>query len=84
VGERRVLGSITGTPFECEQALEFSKLSGVRPMIERLPLERADEAHQRMRSGEARFRMVLTVAPFNLNPAVTLSPEALAGASAGR
>jgi D-arabinose 1-dehydrogenase-like Zn-dependent alcohol dehydrogenase len=35
-------------------------LADVRPMIETLPLERAAEAYERMMSGEARFRMVLT------------------------
>ena len=33
---------------------------GLRPMIETLPLERAGEAFERMMSGQARFRMVLT------------------------
>ena len=60
-GERHVQGSITGTPFETEKALAFSVLAGVRPAIETLPLERAAEAYRRMRSGEVRFRMVLTM-----------------------
>ena len=60
VGERSVLGSITGTPFDNEKTLRFSVLSGVRPWIETMPLERANEAYQRMRSGQARFRIVLT------------------------
>ncbi|HXO17576.1 MAG TPA: alcohol dehydrogenase, partial [Candidatus Dormibacteraeota bacterium] len=37
--------------------------TGVRAMIEELPLERAQEAYDRMMSGAARFRMVLTFAP---------------------
>lgn len=61
VGERSVLGSITGTPYESEKALRFSVLAGVRPLIETLPLEKANEAYQRMRSGDVKFRMVLTV-----------------------
>ncbi|MBV6303904.1 alcohol dehydrogenase [Candidimonas humi] len=60
-GERSVLGSITGTPYDNEKTLGFSVLAGVRPMIETLPLERAAEAYQRMKSGEVRFRMVLTM-----------------------
>jgi len=56
-----VLGSITGTPYDKEKALGFSVLAGVRPMIETLPLERATEAYQRMKSGQARFRMALAV-----------------------
>ncbi|WP_321815452.1 MULTISPECIES: alcohol dehydrogenase catalytic domain-containing protein [unclassified Paraburkholderia] len=62
VGEHSIIGSITGTPFENEKALDFSVLTGVRPMIETLPLERANEAYQRMKTGDVKFRMVLTVA----------------------
>jgi len=40
--------------------LRFSARSDVRPMIETLPLERAAEAYDKMMSGDARFRMVLT------------------------
>lgn len=61
VGERSVLGSITGTPFENEKTLDFSVLAGVRPRIETMPLEKAAEAVARMRSGQANFRMVLTM-----------------------
>lgn len=60
-GERGVVGSITGSPFEIERALDFSALSGVRPMIEVLPLERASEAYQKLKSGNVKFRMVLTM-----------------------
>jgi D-arabinose 1-dehydrogenase-like Zn-dependent alcohol dehydrogenase len=59
-GERIVRGAITGSPFESEKTLAFSVLADVRAMIETLPLQRAQEAYQRMRSGQARFRMVLT------------------------
>lgn len=61
VGERSVLGSLTGTPYENERALAFSVLADVRPLIETMPLEMAFEAYLRMRSGEVRFRMVLTM-----------------------
>jgi len=33
-----------------------------RPMIETMPLERAADAHERMMSGAARFRVVITTA----------------------
>lgn len=62
VGERSVLGSITGTPYENEKTLDFSVLAGVRPAIEVMPLEQANEAYQKMKSGDVKFRMVLTVA----------------------
>jgi alcohol dehydrogenase len=60
-GERSVMGSLTGSPYESEKALDFSVLTGARPMIEVMPLERANEAYQRMRSGDVKFRMVLTM-----------------------
>jgi len=60
-GERMVQGTITGTPFESEKTLDFSVLADVRPMIETMPLERAQDAYQRMMSGEVKFRMVLTM-----------------------
>jgi alcohol dehydrogenase len=61
LGERSLLGSITGTPFENERTLDFSVLAGVRPRIDTMPLERAAEAVARMKSGQAKFRMVLTM-----------------------
>jgi D-arabinose 1-dehydrogenase-like Zn-dependent alcohol dehydrogenase len=41
--------------------LRFAELSGVRPMVETYPLERAAEAYARMISGNAQFRVVLTM-----------------------
>lgn len=61
VGERRVLGSITGSPYESEKTLDFSVLAGVRPQIEVMPFEQANEAYQRMKSGDAKFRIVLAI-----------------------
>lgn len=61
VGERSVLGSITGSPYENEKTLHFSVLADVRPSIEVMPFERANEAYQRMKSGDVKFRMVLTM-----------------------
>ncbi len=60
-GERGVLGSITGTPCENEKTLDFSILTGVRPKIETMPLERAADALQKLRSGAVKFRIVLTM-----------------------
>ncbi|BBB07732.1 alcohol dehydrogenase [Sphingopyxis sp. EG6] len=61
VGERSLRGSITGTPYENEKTLNFSVLAGVRPRIETMPLERAFEAYRKMKSGDVKFRMVLTI-----------------------
>lgn len=59
-GNKTVSGHASGTSTDSQDTLAFSVLSGVRPMIETLPLERAAEAYERMMSGDARFRMVLT------------------------
>lgn len=61
VGERSVLGSITGSPYDNERTLDFSVLAGVRPRIKTMPLEKANEAYRRMKSGDVKFRMVLTM-----------------------
>jgi D-arabinose 1-dehydrogenase-like Zn-dependent alcohol dehydrogenase len=60
LGSRSVKGWYSGTSIDSQQTLAFSALTGVRPMIEIYPLERAAEAYDRMMSGEARFRVVLT------------------------
>jgi D-arabinose 1-dehydrogenase-like Zn-dependent alcohol dehydrogenase len=44
---------------DSQDTLAFSDLTGVRPMIETLPLENAAEAYDRMMGNQARFRMVL-------------------------
>ena len=62
VGRRRtVQGWPSGTAMDSEDTLKFSALTGVRPMIERYPLEKANEAYEQMISGRARFRVVLTM-----------------------
>jgi D-arabinose 1-dehydrogenase-like Zn-dependent alcohol dehydrogenase len=60
MGRRSVLGWPSGTSLDSQDTLAFSALAGVRPMTEVFPLERATEAYERMMSGEARFRVVLT------------------------
>jgi len=60
-GERALQGSAVGTPTDSEDTMNFSVLTGVRPMIETYPLERAAEAYERMMSGKAQFRVVLTM-----------------------
>jgi alcohol dehydrogenase len=60
-GERTVQGSFTGSPLESEKTMSFSVLTDVRPMIETMPLEQAQEAYRRVVSGAVKFRMVLTM-----------------------
>jgi D-arabinose 1-dehydrogenase-like Zn-dependent alcohol dehydrogenase len=59
-GLRSIAGHASGSSKDSEDTLAFSVLSGVRPMIETVPLERAADAYERMMSGQARFRMVIT------------------------
>lgn len=59
-GRRSIAGWPSGTSADSEDALMFSVLSDVRPMIETFPLARAAEAYAHMMSGKARFRVVLT------------------------
>ncbi len=62
IGARRsVQGWPSGTAMDSEDTLRFSALAGVRPMIEKFPLAKVSEAYERMHSGKARFRAVLTM-----------------------
>ena len=61
LARRSVHGWPSGTAKDSEDTLAFSSLTGVRPMIERFPLEKAAEGYQQMLSGRARFRVVLTM-----------------------
>ncbi len=60
-GTRMIQGWAAGTAADSEDTLRFSELTGVRPMIETYPLEKANEAYARMMSGNAQFRVVLTM-----------------------
>jgi D-arabinose 1-dehydrogenase-like Zn-dependent alcohol dehydrogenase len=60
-GSKAVRGWASGTAMDSQDTLEFSAFSGVRPMIERYPLEKAADAYKQMISGKARFRVVLTM-----------------------
>jgi D-arabinose 1-dehydrogenase-like Zn-dependent alcohol dehydrogenase len=59
-GRCSVKGWYSGTAMDSQDTLAFSVLSGVRSMNEVFPLERVGEAYERMISGKARFRVVLT------------------------
>jgi D-arabinose 1-dehydrogenase-like Zn-dependent alcohol dehydrogenase len=61
LGSKTVRGWASGTAKDSQDTLEFSVLSGVRPMIERYPLDKAAVAYEQMISGRARFRVVLTM-----------------------
>ena len=60
-GRKRIQGWYSGAAPDSEDTLRFAEIAGVRPMIERLPLEKAAEGYARMMSGHAQFRVVLTM-----------------------
>jgi len=57
--KQTVAGWPSGTSIDSEDTLKFSALTGVKPLIETYPLDKAPEAFDRMMSGKARFRVVL-------------------------
>jgi alcohol dehydrogenase len=59
-GSHGIKGWYSGTSIDSQDTLSFSVLTGVRPMNEVFPLEQAAEGYERMLSGKARFRAVLT------------------------
>ena len=60
-GRKSVQGWPSGSAMDSQDTMNFSVAAGVAPMIETMPLERAADAYERMMSGAARFRMVLTM-----------------------
>lgn len=61
IGRRQsVVGWPSGSGMDSEDTLNFSALTGIKPMVETYPLEKAAEGYERMMSGKARFRVVLT------------------------
>jgi D-arabinose 1-dehydrogenase-like Zn-dependent alcohol dehydrogenase len=61
LGRKSIQGWPSGIPTDSEDTLRFAELTGVRAMIEKFPLEKANEAYARMTSGHAQFRVVLTM-----------------------
>jgi alcohol dehydrogenase len=59
-GSHQVIGHASGTARDSEQALAFSAMTGVRPIVETIPLEQTADGYARMVDGAARFRIVLT------------------------
>jgi D-arabinose 1-dehydrogenase-like Zn-dependent alcohol dehydrogenase len=60
-GKKSIQGWYSGIATDSEDTLRFAEMTGVRPMIEKFPLAKAAEAYARMMSGEAEFRVVLTM-----------------------
>jgi alcohol dehydrogenase/propanol-preferring alcohol dehydrogenase len=60
-GRRTIGGWASGRSIDSEETMAFAVRTGVRSMNEPYPLARAAEAYERMLSGKARFRVVLTM-----------------------
>jgi D-arabinose 1-dehydrogenase-like Zn-dependent alcohol dehydrogenase len=58
-GRRAIQGWPSGIPTDSEDTMNFAVLSGVRPMIEKFPFAKVNEAYDRMMSGRAQFRVVM-------------------------
>jgi D-arabinose 1-dehydrogenase-like Zn-dependent alcohol dehydrogenase len=61
MGNRSVKGWYSGTSIDSQDTLTFSVQTGVRPMNETCPFEKVAEGYDRMMSGKARFRVVLSI-----------------------
>jgi D-arabinose 1-dehydrogenase-like Zn-dependent alcohol dehydrogenase len=60
-GRTRILGWASGIATDSEDTIEFSRLTGVRTMIEKFPLAKAADAYESMISGKVRYRAVITM-----------------------
>ena len=56
-----VHGWPSGQALDSEEAIDFAELHGIKCMIEKFPLEKANEAYSHMMGGHPRFRCVLTM-----------------------
>jgi len=60
MGQRSVSGSPVGSPGTIATMLEFAVRHGIRPVIESYRFDQVNEAIERLRSGRARYRIVLS------------------------
>ncbi|WP_255372548.1 zinc-binding dehydrogenase [Corynebacterium sp. CNJ-954] len=63
MNSQTLTGHLTGSATDIEDAMRFALVNGIRPWTEIMPLEEAEQAVERMESGEARFRIVLDMSP---------------------
>ncbi|HEY8793818.1 MAG TPA: alcohol dehydrogenase [Gemmatimonadaceae bacterium] len=60
-GRKSVAGWASGASIDSQDTMRFSALTGVRPIVQELPLEKAAEGYKLMMDNKARFRVVLTM-----------------------
>jgi uncharacterized zinc-type alcohol dehydrogenase-like protein len=71
-GQKSVAGSPTGSPTAIDAMLAFSARHSVAPVVEYFPMSKVNDALERLRSGKARYRIVL-VNEFDKSRAATES-----------
>jgi len=59
-GSKSISGSPTGSPTAISSMLEFCARHGVAPITETFPMSKVNDALEHLRSGKARYRIVLT------------------------
>lgn len=60
LGQRSVSASPVGSPANIARMLEFAARHDIKPIIEKFPLDQVNEAIEHLKSGQARYRIVLT------------------------
>ena len=60
MGQRSISGSPVGSPATIARMLDFAARHGIKPVIETFPMDQANQAMDRLRSGQARYRVVLS------------------------
>lgn len=60
MGQRSVSASPVGSPANIARMLEFAARHDIKPIIEKFRLNQINEAFEHLRSGQARYRVVLT------------------------
>lgn len=61
-GTRSVSGSPVGSPATIDSMLTFAARHSITPVNEHFPLSRVNDAYEHLKSGKARYRLVLDVA----------------------
>jgi len=59
LAQQRVMGTFLGSRLQLQELLQLAVLHGIRPVVEKYPLEQANEAQQRLRENKVQFRAVL-------------------------
>ena len=59
-GQKTLSGSPVGSPTTIELMLEFARLHKIKPQIEVYPMSRINEAFDHLKSGNAKYRIVLS------------------------